>query len=53
MGKKVKLLPSTSPTEGLGSKTKKEVKKQLFYIQKSGRIIDKEDKEVWALIVKD
>lgn len=53
MGQKVKLLPSTSPTDKVSSKNKKEIKKQLFCIQESGRTIDNEDNEVWAFIVKD
>lgn len=56
MGQKVKLLPSMSLINKVGYKNKKEIKKQLVFIKESGRIIDKEDKEdkeVWALIVKD
>ena len=53
MGQKVKLLPSMNLRDKEGSKNKKEIKKQLFRIQESGRIVEKEDKEVWALIVKN
>ena len=52
MGRKIKLLPTTSNQGEDGSKNKTKPTRQLFSIIHSGNIIGREDHEVWALVIK-
>ena len=52
MGRKIKLLPSVSNQGENSSKGKLKPARQSFSVIHSGNILNREDLEVWALVVK-